>query len=194
MAWRLRGCMMPMWTHRPAAPFSAGTRCTWRPASEGDRRVRPKRPVAPRTVLIPHRPGEQVDPTSWQRRAVPWRRQPGLSHSDGTRTVSISRAMASVSSLRTHRTRSPTFDASSEHSPMSGVDEYLIHNYPSPVRVMWTPDSRLRAVWFTCQDRTGDLLVTCGLGFYPNLGTAEAFAIVNVRGQHTTCGTPQVGR
>jgi hypothetical protein len=70
---------------------------------------------------------------------------------------------------------------------MSGVDEYLIHNYPSPVRVMWTPDSQAyERVWFTCQDRTGDLLVTCGLGFYPNLGTAEAFAIVNVRGQHTT--------
>ena len=31
------------------------------------------------------------------------------------------------------------FDASPEHSPMSGIDEYLIHNYPHPVRVMWTP-------------------------------------------------------
>ena len=79
------------------------------------------------------------------------------------------------------------FDASPEHSPMSGLDEYLIHNYPHPVRVMWTPDSQAyERVWFTCQDRTGDLLVVCGLGFYPNLGTAEAFAIVNVRGRHTT--------
>jgi hypothetical protein len=52
---------------------------------------------------------------------------------------------------------------------------------------MWTPDSQAyERVWFTAQDRTGDVLVVCGLGFYPNLGTAEAFAIVNVRGQHTT--------
>ena len=32
----------------------------------------------------------------------------------------------------------------------------------------------------------GELLVVAGLAFYPNLGTAEAFAIVNVRGRHTT--------
>ena len=31
-----------------------------------------------------------------------------------------------------------------------------------------------------------DLLVVAGMGIYPNLGTAEAFAIVNVRGRHTT--------
>jgi len=79
------------------------------------------------------------------------------------------------------------FEASTEHTPMSGIDEYLIHNYPHPVRVMWTPDSQAyERVWFTSQDKVGDLLVVCGLGFYPNLGTAEAFAIVNVRGQHTT--------
>jgi hypothetical protein len=28
------------------------------------------------------------------------------------------------------------FDAGAEHSPMSGIDEYLVHNYPHPVRVM----------------------------------------------------------
>ena len=39
-----------------------------------------------------------------------------------------------------------------------------------------------------------------GLAFYPNLGTAEAFAIVNVRGQHSTVrahralGTLQCGQ
>ncbi len=41
-------------------------------------------------------------------------------------------------------------------------------------------------MWFTCQDDTGDLLVVVGMGVYPNLGTAEAFAIVNRRGRHTT--------
>src|SRR5580700_4965033 len=81
----------------------------------------------------------------------------------------------------------PLLASAAEHSPLSGIDEYLIHNYPHPVRVMWTPDSQAyERIWFTAQDRVGDVLLVCGLGFYPNLGTAEAFAIVNVRGRHTT--------
>ncbi len=79
------------------------------------------------------------------------------------------------------------YPASSEHAPLSGLDEFLIHNSPYPVRVMWTPDAQAyERVWFTCQDRVGTLLAVIGLAFYPNLGTAEAFAILNVRGQHTT--------
>jgi hypothetical protein len=79
------------------------------------------------------------------------------------------------------------FEASPEHSPMSGIDEYLVHNYPHPVRVMWTTDAQAyERVWFTAQDDAGELLVVCGLAFYPNLGTAEAFAIVNHDGRHTT--------
>jgi hypothetical protein len=79
------------------------------------------------------------------------------------------------------------FDASPEHSPMSGIDEFLVHNYPHPVRVMWTTDAQAyERIWFTAQDDAGELLVVTGLGFYPNLGTAEAYAIINHRGQHTT--------
>ena len=79
------------------------------------------------------------------------------------------------------------FDAGSEHSPLSGIDEFLVHNYPHPVRVMWTTDAQAyERVWFTAQDDAGELLVVCGLAFYPNLGTAEAFAIVNLRGAHMT--------
>ncbi len=82
---------------------------------------------------------------------------------------------------------SSPYPASREHAPLSGLDEFLVHNAPYPVRVMWTPDAQAyERVWFTCQDKVGDLLVVIGLAFYPNLGTAEAFAIVNVRGSHTT--------
>ncbi|MBL7486817.1 hypothetical protein I6A60_18280 [Frankia sp. AgB1.9] len=78
-------------------------------------------------------------------------------------------------------------DASTEHFPLTGLDEYLIHNHPTPVAVMWTPDLQAyERVWFTCHDRVGELLVVCGVAFYPNLGTAEAFAIVNLRGRHIT--------
>jgi hypothetical protein len=79
------------------------------------------------------------------------------------------------------------YPASEEHAPLSGLDEFLIHNAPYPVRVMWTPDAQAyERVWFTCQDKAGELLLVIGLAFYPNLGTAEAFAIANVRGSHTT--------
>jgi hypothetical protein len=79
------------------------------------------------------------------------------------------------------------YPASAEHAPLSGLDEFLVHNSPYPVRVMWTPDAQAyERVWFTCQDRVGAVLAVMGLAFYPNLGTAEAFAIVNVRGRHTT--------
>ncbi len=80
----------------------------------------------------------------------------------------------------------PTFDASPEHSPMSGLDEYLIHNAPEPVRVMYTSDPRAyERLWFTCQDKVGDLIVVIGIGFYPNLDTADAYALINYKGQHT---------
>ncbi len=76
-------------------------------------------------------------------------------------------------------------DAAPEHGPLSGIDEYLVHNYPLPQRVMYTSDPRAyERTWFTCQDQTGDLFVVTGEGFYPNLGTAEAYAIVNLRGRH----------
>ena len=82
---------------------------------------------------------------------------------------------------------SAPYDAAREHYPMSGLDEFLIHNHPNPVRIMWTSDPQAyERMWFTCEDTTGDLLVVAGMGIYPNLGTAEAFAIVNVRGRHTT--------
>jgi hypothetical protein len=79
------------------------------------------------------------------------------------------------------------FDASREHSPLSGLDEYLVHNYPHPVRVMWTTDAQAyERVWFSTVDDAGELMIVCGLAFYPNLGTAEAYAIVNHQGRHTT--------
>jgi hypothetical protein len=70
---------------------------------------------------------------------------------------------------------------------MSGLDDYMIHNSPFPVRVMWTSDPRAyERVYFSAIDSTGQLLVVVGLGFYPNLGTADGFAIVNRSGSHTT--------
>lgn len=79
------------------------------------------------------------------------------------------------------------FQAPDEYSPMSGLDEYMVHNNPLPIRAMWTSDPQAyERLWFSAFDKTGDILVLVGMGFYPNLGTADAFALVNYRGQHTT--------
>jgi hypothetical protein len=35
---------------------------------------------------------------------------------------------------------SAPYEASIEHYPLSGPDEFMIHNHPHPLRVMWTSD------------------------------------------------------
>ena len=79
------------------------------------------------------------------------------------------------------------FETSDEYGTMSGIDEYMVHNNPLPIRAMWTSDPRaFERMWFGMFDKTGDLMIIMGIGFYPNLNTADAYAIVNYRGQHTT--------
>jgi hypothetical protein len=74
-----------------------------------------------------------------------------------------------------------------EQFPLSPLDDYLIHQTPDPVRVMWTGDPRAyERYWMICHDPTGEVMVATGGSFYPNLDRAEAYAIVNLRGRHTT--------
>ncbi|AYH43530.1 hypothetical protein [Azoarcus sp. DN11] len=79
-----------------------------------------------------------------------------------------------------------SFEVGHEFAPMSGIDEYMIHNAPAPQRVMWTSDPRtFERTWFTAQDKAGELFIVCGMGFYPNLDTADGFAIVTWKGRST---------
>jgi hypothetical protein len=74
-----------------------------------------------------------------------------------------------------------------EQFPLSPLDDYLIHQTPDPIRVMWTGDPRAyERYWMVCNDPQGEVLVAVGGSFYPNLDRAEAYAIVNVGGIHTT--------
>jgi hypothetical protein len=74
-----------------------------------------------------------------------------------------------------------------EQFPLSPLDDYLIHQTPDPIRVMWTGDPRAyERYWMVCNDPAGEALVAVGGSFYPNLDRAEAYAIVNVGGIHTT--------
>lgn len=73
-----------------------------------------------------------------------------------------------------------------EQFPLSPLDDYLVHQTPDPVRIMWTGDPRAyERYWMVSHDATGDIVIATGGSFYPNLDRAEAYAIINVRGRHT---------
>lgn len=72
-----------------------------------------------------------------------------------------------------------------EQFPLSAIDDFMIHQTPDPIRVAWSTDPRFfERYWCVCHDDVGDLMIATGGSFYPNLDTAEAYAIVNHRGQH----------
>jgi hypothetical protein len=74
-----------------------------------------------------------------------------------------------------------------EQFPLTPLDDYMIHQTPDPIRVMWTGDPRAyERYWMVCNDPQGEVLVAAGGSFYPNLDRAEAYVIVNVGGLHTT--------
>src|SRR5690606_31519196 len=74
-----------------------------------------------------------------------------------------------------------------EQFPLTAVDDYMIHQTPDPIRVVWTSDARAyERYWTTCQDDAGDFIMVMGGSFYPNMDTAEAYAVANYRGKHVS--------
>lgn len=74
-----------------------------------------------------------------------------------------------------------------EQFPLSPLDDYMIHQTPDPIRVMWTGDFRAyERYWMLCYDPEAEVLAATGGSFYPNLDRAEAFAIVSRGGRHTS--------
>jgi hypothetical protein len=74
-----------------------------------------------------------------------------------------------------------------EQFPLSPLDDYMIHQTPDPIRVMWTGDFRAyERYWMVCFDRDARVMVATGGSFYPNLDRAEAYAIVVHGDRHTS--------
>lgn len=72
-----------------------------------------------------------------------------------------------------------------EQFPLSPADDFMIHQTPDPIRVVWTSDLQAyERFWAVCHDDAGRAMVAIGASFYPNLDCAEAYAIVNVEGRH----------
>ena len=72
-----------------------------------------------------------------------------------------------------------------EQWPLSPADDHMIHQTPDPIRVAATSDHRAyERYWTVCHDDAGEVIIATGGSFYPNLDLAEAYAIVNMRGDH----------
>jgi hypothetical protein len=76
-----------------------------------------------------------------------------------------------------------TDDFLREQFPLSPLDDHLVHQTPDPMRVVHTTDPRFYdRHWNVLHDQSGDLMIVTGGSFYPNLDTAEAYAIVTYKG------------
>lgn len=59
------------------------------------------------------------------------------------------------------------------------LDEYPIHQVPLPVTWAGSSDRNFYdRCYFNAHDRTGDVFLITGAGYYPNLGTKDAFVLV----------------
>ena len=66
------------------------------------------------------------------------------------------------------------------------LDEYPLHQAPLPVTWPVSSDRNFYdRCYFNAHDRTGDLFLITGLGYYPNLGTKDAFVLLR-RGEEQT--------
>ncbi len=69
---------------------------------------------------------------------------------------------------------------------VSPLDEYPLHQVPLPVTWAGTSDRNFYdRCYFNAHDRTGEIFLITGLGYYPNLGTKDAFVLVR-RGDEQT--------
>lgn len=62
---------------------------------------------------------------------------------------------------------------------LSGLDEYPVHQAPQPA--LWVASSDRNfydRCYLNAHDRTGEIFVVTGMGYYPNLGTKDAFVLV----------------
>jgi hypothetical protein len=68
---------------------------------------------------------------------------------------------------------------------LSPLDDYPVHQIAAPVREVGTSDRNFYdRYYFNCGSRDGDTFLIFGLGQYPNLRTADAFALLRRGTEH----------
>ena len=69
--------------------------------------------------------------------------------------------------------------AHGEYVGLGPLDEYPIHQVPRPVAWAGSSDRNFYdRCYLNAHDRTGEVFLITGLGFYPNLGTKDAFVLL----------------
>ena len=69
---------------------------------------------------------------------------------------------------------------------LSPMDEFPVHQIPQPMADVGSSDRNFYDRWyFNAHDRSGDIFAIFGAGYYPNLGTKDAFVLVR-RGDEQT--------
>lgn len=73
------------------------------------------------------------------------------------------------------------------YAPLSGWDELPIHQSVAPIRFVDSVDPRaFERYWFTAQPRDASFLLVTGMGFYPNLDVADAYALLVIDGHQVS--------
>src|SRR5918993_3478855 len=66
------------------------------------------------------------------------------------------------------------------------MDEFPVHQIPQPIAWPGSSDRNFYdRSYFNAHDRTGDVFLISGIGYYPNLGVKDAFVLVR-RGDEQT--------
>ena len=70
------------------------------------------------------------------------------------------------------------------------MDEFPVHQIPQPIAWPGSSDRNFYdRSYFNAHDRTGDIFLITGIGYYPNLGVKDAFVLVR-RGDDADRGAP----
>ena len=65
------------------------------------------------------------------------------------------------------------------------LDEYPIHQIAAPIEYVGTDRNFYDRSYWNAHDRSGEIFLITGIGYYPNLGTKDAFLLVR-RGEEQT--------
>ncbi|MGX7694158.1 hypothetical protein ACWPN4_04525 [Gordonia polyisoprenivorans] len=66
------------------------------------------------------------------------------------------------------------------------TDEFPIHQLPQPIAWPGSSDRNFYdRSYFNAHDRTGEIFLITGIGYYPNLGVKDAFVLISRGGAHT---------
>ncbi|EHI10485.1 hypothetical protein [Mycolicibacterium thermoresistibile] len=74
------------------------------------------------------------------------------------------------------------------------LDEFPVHQIPQPIAWPGSSDRNFYdRSYLNAHDRTGDIFLITGIGYYPNLGVKDAFVLLARRGSGTSggCGETQ---